>query len=263
MREQHLMKCFDFVNRLEPDFVVITGDFITASARHYARRIGGLLKRLAPKVDTLAVLGNHDYGVFVPNQKVVRGLGEYVSEQLDSAGVKVLTNKTATYRQAGAVLHFAGIGEVWSPDHDPSAAFASIDARQPVIALVHNPDAAPHLSQLGARYILAGHTHGRPSRNTRMHNALWPAVFLNFGAGEYDLGDDRKLYVNRGIGPSRRVCANTRPEVTMFTLRRAVAQVRPSRPSWAPAEINSTVAASTLQGMFCPLPQDETSVATA
>lgn len=261
LREQHLIKCFEMVNQLEPDFVVITGDFITASSRHYVRRMGRLLKYLQPKVHTLAVLGNHDYGVFVPNQKVVRGLGEYVAEQLDAGGAKVLINETLTFRRNEAIIHFAGIGELWSDRYDPAAALNNLDPREPIIGLVHNPDAAPQLAEMGARYVLAGHTHGRPTQNTPVHNVLWPAIFLNFIAGEYDLGDNRKLYVNRGIGPSRRVCHNTRPEVTMFTLRRATPQVRPSCPSCTPAEVNPAVAASQWQGRYCPLPKDRQPVA--
>lgn len=256
LRERHLIKYFEMVNRLEPDFVLITGDFITASSRHYVRRMGKLLQYLSPKVETLAVLGNHDYGLFVPNQKTVRGLGEYVADQLTAGGAKVLTNEALTFRRDGAVVHFAGIGEFWSDQYNPAAAFASLNPREPIVAMVHNPDAAPQLAELGARYVLAGHTHGRPTRNTPVHNVLWPAVFLNFVAGEYDLGDHRKLYVNRGIGPSRRVCHNTRPEVTLFTLRRAVPQVRPSRPSDVPAEVNPAVAASQWQGRACPLPRE-------
>jgi hypothetical protein len=263
MREQHLRQVVEMVNRLEPDYAVITGDFITATSRHYGRRIGGLLRHLSPRIETLAVLGNHDYGVFVPNQREVRGLSTYLTDQLTAGGVRVLTNEVVTCRRGGQAVHFAGIGDLWSPDYHPTDAFEGLDPREPIIALVHNPDAAIQLASLGARYVLAGHTHGRGTRNTRMHNALFPAAFLGFIAGEYDLGEGRRLYVNRGIGPSRRVCANSRPEVTLFTLRRALPQVRPSLPASRPIEINSDVAASTLRGMCCPLPQDEPAVATS
>jgi hypothetical protein len=42
-----------------------------------------------------------------------------------------------------------------------------------------------------------------------------------YHAGEIDLGDGRRLYVNRALGYLRRVRFNVRPEITVFTLRGA------------------------------------------
>jgi hypothetical protein len=219
MRERHLHKHVEMVNESNPDFVAITGDFITASTKHYARRIGKILADLQPRIATLAVLGNHDYGLFHPNQAVVRGLSGYLAGHLRDAGIHVLNNQCATFRRGGSMLHFVGTADLWAPDYDPIAAFEQVPSAQPIIALVHNPDAAPQLAALGARYVLAGHTHGQAVRETFLHQALWPTKHVRFVAGQYDLGFSRYLYINRGLGPSRRACRNTRPEITEFTLR--------------------------------------------
>ena len=51
---------------------------------------------------------------------------------------------------------------------------------------------------------------------------LLPVTNRRYTSGEFDLFDGRSLYVNRGLGYLRRVRFNARPEITQFTLRKAV-----------------------------------------
>jgi hypothetical protein len=230
MRARHLLRYVELVNRLAPDFVVITGDFITASARSYARSIADILGQLRPRVASLGCLGNHDYGIWRPKTHAgVPGLAEYVSAQLTAAGVTPLISRSRTFRRRGADLHFVGLGDLWTPTYDPVQAFADVPSDGPVVALVHNPDAAWDLARCGARYVLAGHTHGKPTPDTRLNNLLFPVENRNFVAGEYPLGPQRRIYVNRGVGHSRRSAAEDRPEITLFTLRDVPLATRRSR----------------------------------
>jgi predicted MPP superfamily phosphohydrolase len=87
------------------------------------------------------------------------------------------------------------------------------------VALVHNPDAALDLADLGADLILAGHTHGKKPTNSAVRRALFPMLHGHYTAGRYELPGGKHLYVNPGIGNSRRTCASTRPEITLITLR--------------------------------------------
>jgi hypothetical protein len=219
MRQRALGRYIELANELEPDFVVITGDFIWASARSYARQVAELLGDLNPAIATVAVLGNHDYGVWRPNtHDGLVGLADYLTEHLDDAGVTVLRNQSVAFRKGRSTLAMAGVGDLWTGDYRPMLAFEGVPAGAPVLGLSHNPDAAGDLVRLGADYILAGHTHGKAIRDTRINNLLFPVVYREFAAGEYTM-DGVGLYVNRGIGPSRRVQEDHRPEVTMLTLR--------------------------------------------
>lgn len=219
--EKHLDRIIDLVNGLEPDFVAITGDFITASARHYARRAGDVVGRLRPKVATVGCLGNHDYGIWKPDfHAEVRGLADYLTGQLEAGGVGVLNNEVQTVVRDGARVHLVGVGDLWTTDYRPEAAFAHIDPADPIIALCHNPDAGRDLAAFGADFILAGHTHGTSIPDNRLGHFLFPAEHPDYISGQYRVGGDRQMYVNRGIGHARRVHPDHRPEVTIFTLRR-------------------------------------------
>ena len=50
---------------------------------------------------------------------------------------------------------------------------------------------------------------------------MLPVKNQRYTAGEFDLGDGRWLYINRGLGYLRRVRFNVRPEITVFDLQRA------------------------------------------
>ncbi len=222
IREAHLRRYVELANRLEPDFVVLTGDFITATSRSYARTIRNVLRDLSPRMATLAVLGNHDYGVWHPRMhSPVSGLSGYVAEQLDAAGVEVLINRPVIYKRGASSIRFVGVGDLWTPSYRPTVAFRGRRRGEPIISLVHNPDAAFDLAALGAHYVLAGHTHGKPTPDSVLNNLLFPVNHRQFIAGEYVLPGDRRLYVNRGVGHSRRSHMHHRPEITLFELRDA------------------------------------------
>ncbi|MFB3894103.1 MAG: metallophosphoesterase [Phycisphaerae bacterium] len=218
--ERYLHQCVDQVNALGVDFVAITGDFITGP-RHYARRVARVLRHLRPKVATVACLGNHDYGIYHPRGfGGRRGLADYVAEQLTRADIFVAMNEARTFARGGATLQFVGVEDFWSSRYNPYLAFDSASGSLPTIGLCHNPDAALQVAHCGAHWVLAGHTHGS-EKSEFVHDVLLPASHRHFVAGQYSLGHDRWLYVNRGLGYGRRINLNARPEITVFTLKAA------------------------------------------
>jgi hypothetical protein len=219
VREAYLRRCIEAVNSLEPDFVVMTGDFISVGPKVYARWVGELLSELSPKVAKLAVLGNHDHGLWHPNGLGgSRGLADYLTDRLEAAGVDVLHNRCRRFSRDGAEVQFVGVEEFWTPRYDPDQAVEQADPAVPTIGLIHNPDGAPDLAYRGAQWILAGHTHGRPTRDNRIAEAVFPSVHKHFIVGPYELEGGSTLYVNRGLGHARRPYSDHRPEVTLFTL---------------------------------------------
>ncbi len=221
VRPRYLHQCIEAINAIEPDFIAITGDFITGS-RRYVRRIATILKGLTPKQAVLACLGNHDYGIFHP-----RGLGgtrelaETLYNELGLADIFVMMNERRVFHRDGAALQFVGVEDFWSSRYDPQLAFDMAHPHLPTIALCHNPDAALELAGHGADWVLAGHTHGTPTRNHKLSDLFLPTAYKQFAAGQYNLGEGKYLYVNRGLGYARRRHLNGRPEITLFTLTHA------------------------------------------
>lgn len=216
--ESYLNQCVGVINELNVDFVAIAGDFITGP-KCYARRVARILSQLRPKVAVVACLGNHDYGIFRPTGwGSMRGLSHYVAEQLCRADLFVMLNESRVFRRDGASIQFVGLEDLWSPRYNPEMAFDRVDPHLPTIALCHNPDAAHDLADRGAQWVLSGHTHGTAFNSTRLRKLALPSTY-HYYAGRYELGQGRSLYVNRGLGYGRRVNLNSRPEITLFTLR--------------------------------------------
>ena len=217
VRERYLMRFVEAINKLRVDFVAITGDLVTGN-RRAVRKVVRVIQQFRPRIAVLACLGNHDYGVWHPELGDKPGLADYLSQKLLDGGVRVMNNGSHTFRRKGDILQFVGVEDLWTRHYDPHEAFLEIDRALPVVALVHNPDAAPQLASLGAHWVLSGHTHGKDTRDKPFRRAMLPSEHRHFVAGEYPLGVDRFLYVNRGIGYSQRHRAHDRPEITLFTL---------------------------------------------
>ena len=225
--DKYLRRCIYQINALDADFVAITGDFITGS-RFYARRVCRALQHLRPKVATVACLGNHDYGVFHPNtlrseaaKRRRRGLADYLTHRLWHADIFVMLNESRTFKRGDSTLQFVGLEDYWTSRYDPTLAFEMIHSHLPTVALCHNPDAAAEVAQFGAHWVLAGHTHGTDTQTKLLNRAFIPSANRNLFAGQYELGEDRFLYINRGLAYRRRTLLNSRPEITLFTLRNA------------------------------------------
>lgn len=210
--ESYLRRCVGIVNGLQPDFVVVTGDLVTGGRSH-ARGAAEILGELRPRLATLAVLGNHDYGIFHPRMAVAPNLADYLEERLAMAGVCVLRNEIRTFRRGGSTLQFVGLDDYWTR-FDAEQAFETYNASIPAVALCHNPDAAPALLERGVPWVLAGHTHGKVS----LIDSLQPMERRDLVAGHYELGRNQNLYVNRGLGHTWRMKACDRPEITLLTL---------------------------------------------
>jgi len=225
VRAAHLHRYVELVNSMRPDIVALTGDFITVGCRAHASAVATVLRELHASTAVVACLGNHDYGLWHPRRgRPAAGLADYLSEQLETAGVVVLRNSSTTLGRADAALRIVGLEDDWSGRFSPEQALPQPVWGQPVIALLHNPDSAPYIAPRGVPWILAGHTHGKPTPAGRLWDAVFPTQCRHFVAGQYSLGHGRFLYVNRGLSNAMRYRPHHRPEITMFSLCRAVSR---------------------------------------
>lgn len=215
--DHHLVSAFARAAALHPDIVAVTGDFLTYAHERGEGQYSHLSEVLAhlPKgrLATVGILGNHDYG---------RGWREpavasRVTAVVERLGVRLLRNESMSV----AGLDVVGVDDLWADRADPPRA---LDGRNEAatVVLCHNPDALDERSWNGYRgWILAGHTHGGQCKPPFLPPPILPVRNKRYAAGEVNLADGRRLYVNRGLGHLIRVRFNVRPEITVFTLRRA------------------------------------------
>jgi uncharacterized protein len=212
--DDYVIDTFRRISALEPDVVVLTGDFISYHDTVYDQL--AQVYRHAPKgrLATLAILGNHDYGWNWSHREVAARIVEIV----EPLGIRVLRNEIADVEG----LQIAGLDDFWGPAFNPSPVLDAIDPARASVVLSHNPDTVdlPIWNKYEG-WILSGHTHGGQCKPPFLPPPLLPVRNRRYTAGEFLLSGNRQLYINRGIGHLMQIRFNVRPEVTFFELMRA------------------------------------------
>jgi uncharacterized protein len=205
------------VNALDPDLVLLTGDFVTrgsltfVAGNHAAHRCAEVIATLTAPL-RYAILGNHDVTVSAP----------MVIHALASRGTPVLVNRHIAIEKNGSRLWLCGL-------EDPGTSHPDLDLtipakpEAPVILLSHEPDYADtvtaHPRGQFVDLMLAGHSHGGQVRLPFLGPLILPPMGEKYPEGFYRF-NRMQLYVNRGLGtvglPFRLNCP---PEITVLTLQ--------------------------------------------
>ena len=204
-------RAVEMANRLQPDLVVLTGDYVW----HEVEAIYDLVPILAgldARQGVYSCLGNHEIWTDVD---VIKGA-------FREAGLPILENRGLPISGGGDLFYLAGLDDGWSGHPDLDAALADAPAGAPVVLLYHEPDLADDIAPHGRVALqLSGHSHGGQIRFPRLGPLILPPLGRKYDMGLYRL-DDMWLYTNRGLGctnePIRLNCA---PEITRLTLVRA------------------------------------------
>lgn len=209
MTRDRLADIVERVNRLEPDLVALTGDFVSYKPQKFVEGLADALAALKPKEATIAVLGNHDHWT---KPKLVR-------ETLKKCGVEELKNRVLPLRRGGDRLHLAGVDDIWSGEPDLDAVVKQVPKGEACILLAHEPDFADEAAATGRFGLqLSGHSHGGQVCMPLFGPLVLPKYGRNYPSGLYEI-DGMTLYTNRGVGMvGPHVRFNCRPEITLFTL---------------------------------------------
>ena len=157
---EYLEEVVSQINYLEPDLVLLPGDFVSKSDSYFDD-VTEVLSKLNPKIATFATLGNHDHW---------EGADTAVSA-LEKAGVTLLTNRSVHLNPDRSIsekgqegLCLAGVDDLWCGKPDLKVALKNVKENVPRLLLSHNPDFAEQNTALesGLRVDLqvSGHTHG-------------------------------------------------------------------------------------------------------
>ena len=209
----------DRINALQPEMVLLTGDFISRgpASHRVAMRAAGTAAEILTGLKApqrVAVLGNHDVGVNA----------DWVVHELEAHGTPVLVDSYLPLERHRDRLYICGSDDAGTRTPDPFLAIPAAP-RAPVIYLVHEPDYLD-IFQHHPRYplvdlMLSGHTHGGQIRLPGIGPLILPPMGKLYIQGPFRSGR-LQLYVNRGIGtvglPFRLNCP---AEITHITLTRA------------------------------------------
>ena len=211
-----IKRAVNIVNRLNPDLIVITGDFINSKVSDLDFGLKEF-KQLKAKYGVYGCLGNHDHYI---EPSSLRDL----TEQIESNGVKLLINQHKLIDIFQTKINLVGVDNegVRQKFADWDKAFQYVDEKFPTILLCHDPiNWDKHIrNKRNVDLMLSGHTHGGQISIDFWGEKLSPArlVYKQY-AGLYS-DNYQHLYINRGFGtsgPPIRLGFN--PEITLLELR--------------------------------------------
>jgi uncharacterized protein len=207
----YLERCMELAGRLEPDIILLTGDYVTGNPRYIVPCLE-LLAGLKSRYGTFAVPGNHDYWSDI----------KLMVKTFMRLDVEFLVNRHVTLDIRGSSLVIAGIDDLWAGMPSVDKALEGAHDEETKILLTHNPDLFERLVPGKFDLILAGHTHGGQVNIPFFGPPIIPSQFGRTYAQGLFRRKSSTMFVNRGIGMvSPGIRFNCPPEIAMITLGRS------------------------------------------
>lgn len=204
-------KAVIMANALNPDLVVLTGDYVWQELAAIDE-LAPILAGLNAKYGVFSTLGNHDYWLNA----------DVITAAMESYGLPVLINQGLSIQHGDGSIYIAGLDDGWSGNPDLGKTLEGVNSAETVVLLCHEPDLADRYS-LDSRIDvqLSGHTHGGQIRLPGIGALILPYLGRKYDLGLYKV-NDMLLYTNRGLGViSEPVRFNCPPEISQFVLQAA------------------------------------------
>lgn len=206
-REQ-IERAVNAANRLQPDIIALTGDYISHE-RRFAAPCAELLGRLRARHGVFAVLGNHDHWTDAA----------LITDLFRAEGITVLVNQGMRFEKNGEAFWLAGVDDTMVGLEDLPLALAGSRDEELKLLLAHNPIVLRRAARAGVDLVLSGHTHGgQVTLRSERSASGRPRRRLLRGLGRQG---ETQIYVTRGLGtvvlPVRYGCP---PEVSLLELRK-------------------------------------------
>jgi predicted MPP superfamily phosphohydrolase len=219
----------DLINEQNADLLLFTGDFVNNLSSEMDKFIP-ILTKLKASMGRFSILGNHDYGDYVPWNSIEdkkQNFDRLINLQED-IGFKMLINDSQKVSLNGEEIELVGV-ENWGlppfPQYgDLNKALLKTSKDSFKILMSHDPTHWDEevLEKTNIDFTLSGHTHGAQF-GIEIPGWRWSPVNMRYKrwGGLYTEGK-QSLYVNTGIGfigfPGR---VGMPPEIAVIELKKA------------------------------------------
>src|ERR1043165_9548912 len=204
--KNQIERAVETANRLKPDIIALTGDYISKE-RHYAAPCAEMLGKLKARYGVFAVLGNHDHWTDAA----------LITDLFRAEGITMLINEGMRFEKDGAAFWLHGVDDSMVGLEDISLALAGARADEMKLLLAHNPIVLRRAVRASVDLVLSGHTRGGQDAIRGERASARPRKRLLKGLWRHA---NTQIYVNRGLGtvvlPIRYGCP---PEISLLELR--------------------------------------------
>jgi len=203
---EHIARAVKISNRLKPDMVVLTGDYVSHETEYIAPA-AAVLGELKSEFGTFACLGNHDHWTDADS----------VTRHLRLEKINVLINQGFRFEARGVSFWLAGVDDHMVGKTDLPGALHGSFPDEMKLLLAHNPIILRQAARYDVDLVLSGHTHGGQVKIRERGKRILPQRKLTNGLHRRK---DTQIYITRGIGtvvlPIRYQCP---PEISLIELR--------------------------------------------
>lgn len=206
-----ITKLVDRINKLEPDYILLGGDYVHREAK-YIKPLFNEFQKLKSRNGIFGVLGNHDHW---EDTELTRKL-------MLRNGIKICDNKSYWSKIGNDSIKIGGVGDLWEDSQLPENTLNDVKESDFCIMIFHNPDYLEGLNSKLIDLTLSGHTHGG---QITLFGGWAPVLPSRFGQKyKYGLKEFGNLqaYISSGIGtitPPLRFCC--RPEIVVIELQKS------------------------------------------
>jgi uncharacterized protein len=224
---EEIKQAIALANAQNSDLLVFTGDLV--NNRHDEMDPWmDVFSKLKGKEGQFSILGNHDYGYYLPWSEQERKYSfDRLCEIHGEIGFNLLRNEHHVFERGGEKLYLLGVedwGRGFLEEGKIEDALKGVPADAFKVLLSHDPShfdeiISSHPTQI--HLTLSGHTHGAQF-GVEIPGIKWSPVQMRYSrwAGLYETAK-RYIYVNRGFGflgfPGR---VGIWPEITVLELKR-------------------------------------------
>jgi predicted MPP superfamily phosphohydrolase len=194
----------DFINPLDPDVIVFTGDAVNSPAGLELFR--DMMTGLHASIGKFVVTGNWDT------------LRMTNLDRFSGTGFEVLNQDVRFLQKHGQPFCIAGLDYLKGPDSWPVISKLKPDCF--TVFLFHTPDFIVWLKGLPIDLYLCGHTHGGQIVMPFIGSTITPTIGGKYVQGLNDY-EGIPVYTHRGIGMVGwfpRIRFLSRPEITVFEI---------------------------------------------
>ncbi|CAH2214047.1 metallophosphoesterase [Tepidibacter aestuarii] len=184
-----------YIKESNIDMVVLTGDVIDATTEDFESIYSFLDSLISINPNVYFVSGNHEWRNSNKN--------EFIDSLRDKKLID-LNNSNEVFEKNNIKINVSGIDDPYTNHENTYSAFKNIDNKYFTILLSHSPNVIIKHKNISSDLILCGHTHGGQIRLPLIGGLIAPGqgIFPEYDKGLYNLDDNRKLYIDSGVGTS-------------------------------------------------------------
>lgn len=184
------------INNIKADLIVITGDLIDRRTKNLKDVFYFVKNITTVHKNVFYVSGNHEWANPLCKE-LLDGLKERNVINLDNKSTEIVDGRT--------VINLAGVADVSTQKANIKKALHGLNKDQFTLLLSHNPCVIKKIESSFVDLILSGHTHGGQVRIPLLGALIVPdqGFFPMYDKGAFNLGVNRYLYIDSGLGTSR------------------------------------------------------------